>query len=489
MSNLLTSLSTTANSLRAFERAISTVQNNVNNVSTQGYAKQRLLLDSQPFLPDRGLAGGVRAGALLSSRDLLAEREVQLQNNRLGYYEQRSRQLREVEANFGLEANEGIQGAMNRLFTSFAAWSNNVNNLGLRTDVMDRAAGLADAFNDLSARLTIRRAVLNDQIQKATSEINALGERLQNLNQAIRTDASPNNDAGVEAQLQNTLEKLSELVNFQAIQEADGSFTVLLGGQVPLVIGGQRFALPAPDFSDPATVTIAAGGRDITGLLTSGKLGALLEVRNVDLPGYMVRLDALAANFADGDLVANPSATGNGANTILRQGYYYDFATDPPTLMQGQPLFTFQAGLENTAGGLQLNPNLRPEMLAPMRGDPPGADPSLVAVTVTSVNGVALELAGMGTARDPRNPNDLSFIEEFSQLVGKVGRDTADALIVLDVQEQITVQALLFRDELSKVNLDEEAAFLIAYQRAFEANSQMLRTLMDLTDATLRIMR
>lgn len=489
MSNLLTSLATTANTMRAFERAISTVQNNVNNVSTQGYAKQRLLLDSLPFLPDRGLAGGVRAGALMSSRDLLAEREVQLQSNRLGYYEQRARQLREVEANFGLEANEGIQGAMNRLFTSFASWSNNVNNLGLRMDVIERATGLADAFNDLSARLTIRRAVLNDQIQKATAEINALGERLQNLNQAIRTDSSSNNDAGVEAQLQNTLEKLSELVNFQAIQEADGSFTVMLGGQVPLVIGAQRFVLPSPDLSDPARVSITANGRDITSLLSSGKLGALLEVRNQDLPEYMRRLDALAANFADGDLSANPDATGNGANTILRQGYYYDFSSEPPTLMPGEPLFIFQAGLENTAGGLKVNPNLRPEMLAALRGNPPGADPAVTPVTVTSVNGVALELAQMGTARDPRNPNDLSFVEEFAQFVGKVGRDTADALIVLDVQEQITVQALLFRDELSKVNLDEEAAFLVSYQRAFEANSQMMRVLMELTDSVLRIMR
>lgn len=489
MSNLLTSLATTANSLRAFERAISTVQNNVNNVATQGYSKQRQLLNADLFLPDQGLAGGVSAGAMVSYRDALAEREVRVQTTSLGYYETRAYQLREIEANFGLESNEGIQGAMNRLFTSFAAWSNNVNNLGLRTDVMERAAGVADAFNDLSARLTIRRAVLNDQIEKATAEINALGERLQNLNAAIRADASPNNDAGVEAQLYNTLEQLAELVNFQAIHEADGSVTVLLGGQIPLVIGSQRFDLPNADFSDPAAVTFTVGGRDITSLLKDGRLGALLKVRNEDLPIYIAQLDTLATNFADGDLDADPNATGNGANTILQNGYYYDYSTDPPTLMQGVPLFVFQTGLENTAGGLKLNPNLSPEMLAPMRGDPPGADPSLVTVTITSVNGTALDLASIGTARDPRNPNDLSFIEEFSQLVGKVGRDTADSLIVLDVQEQITVQAMLFRDEMSKVNLDEEAAFLLSYQRAFQANAQLMRVIMELTDTTLQIMR
>jgi flagellar hook-associated protein 1 len=489
MSNLLISLATTANTMRAFERAISTVQNNVNNVSTEGYAKQRLNLISQPFLPSVGLAGGVRAGSMVSSRDPIAEREVQLQLSRQGYYDQRSRQLRDIEANFGLESNEGLQGAMNRFFSSLSSWSNNVNNLGLRRDVMERAEGVASAFNDLAARLTIRRAVLNDQIDKATSEINALGERLQNLNATIRASASPDLDAGIQAQLQNTLEQLSELVSFQAVHESDGSVTVLLGGQIPLVIGEQRFDLPDADFSDPAEVSFTMAGRDVTKLLYTGRLGALLQVRNIDLPEYIARLDALAEGFADGDLENDPTAMGNGANTILTQGYYYDYSTDPPTLMQGVPLFRFQAGLEGTAGGIQLNPDLRPEMLAPMRGDPPGVDPSLIPVTVTSVNGTALELASIGTARDPRNPNDLSFIEEYAQLVGKVGRDTADSLIILDVQQQITVQAMLFRDEMSQVNLDEEAAFLLSYQRAFQANAQLMRVIMELTDTTLQIMR
>ena len=481
MSNLLTSLMTTANSMKAYERSIAAVQNNVNNVSTTGYAKQRQLLDAQLFLPDQGFAGGVRAGAVVSYRDQLAEREVQLQQNRLGFYEQRARQLAEIEANFGLEANEGLQGALNRMFSATASWSINVNNLGLRTDVLERARGVAEAFNDLSARLTIRRSVLNDQIEKATSEVNALAERIQNLNRAIRSDNSPNNDAGVEAQLMSALEELSDIVNFQAIQERDGSFTILLGGQVPLVIGDQRFVLPNAQLGDPAGVTfIGADGRDITNLLNGGRLGALMKVRNDDLPDYIRRLDVLAANFADGDTSIDPNATGDGANTILKRGYYYDYSTVPPTLNQGQPLFIFEAGLEGTAGGMKL---------APLEGDPPGVDPAVTPVTITSTNGIALDLTALGTARDPRNPNDLTFIEEYAQLVGKVGRDSADSTIILDVQQQITVQARLFRDELSKVNLDEEAAFLIGYQRAFEANAQLMRVISELTDVTLQMVR
>ena len=490
MSNLLTSLMTTANSLRAYERAISTVQNNVNNVSTPGYTKQRLLLNAEMFLPDRGFAGGVRPGAMVSARDSLAEREVQFQQNRLGYYEQRSRQLQEIEANFGLEAQEGIQGSMNRLFTAFASWSINTNNLGLRSDVLERARGVAEAFNDLSARLTIRRSVLNDQIGKATSEVNALAEKIQNLNTAIRSDNSPNNDAGIEAQLQGALEELSDIVNFQAIQEADGSYSILVAGQIPLVIGGQRFALPEAQVGDPAAVKfVAADGRDITSLLSGGRLGGLLKVRNDDLPAYIQRLDKLAANFADGDPTIDPSASGEGANTILQGGYYYDYSTEPPVLNRGEPLFVFEPGLEGTAGGISLNAGLSPEMLAPMQGNPPGVDPSITPVTITSVNGTALKLAALGTARDPRNPNDLTFVEEYAQLVGKIGRDTADSTIILDVQQQISVQARLFRDELSNVDLDEEAAFLVSYQRAFEANAQMLRVITELTDVTLQMLR
>lgn len=490
MSNLLTSLMTTANSLKAYERAISSVQNNVNNVSTPGYAKQRQILDAQLFLPERGFAGGVRAGALVSSRDALAEREVQFQQNRLGFYEERSRQLQEIEANFGLEAEEGIQGAMNQLFTAFASWSINVNNLGLRNDVLERARGVAESFNDLAARLTIRRSVLNDQIEKATAEIDALAEKIQNLNKAIRQDNSPNNDAGVEAQLQNALEELSDLVNFQAIQEADGSYTILLAGQIPLVIGSQRFAFPEAQLGDPAGVVFTgADGRDVTNLVDNGRLGALLQVRNEDLPGYITRLDTLAANFADGDTTADPTASGDGANTILKRGYYYDYSSEPPALMQGEALFVFEAGLEGTAGGLKLNIDLLAEELAPIQGSPAGMDPLLSPVTITSVNGTALQLAGLGTARDPRNPNDLTFIEEYAQLVGKVGRDTGDSVIVLDVQQQITIQARVFRDDLSKVNLDEEAAFLVGYQRAFEANAQMLRAISELTEITLQMLR
>ena len=79
MANLFASLNTAGNSLEAFQRALEVVQNNINNSSTAGYAKQRLNLQARPFDIAGGLTGGVAAQGLADSRDELAESEVRRQ--------------------------------------------------------------------------------------------------------------------------------------------------------------------------------------------------------------------------------------------------------------------------------------------------------------------------------------------------------------------------------------------------------------------------
>ena len=59
MPTLLGMLGTSGNALDIYQQALSVVQNNVNNASTPGYAKQTLNLEAQPLDVADGLAGGV----------------------------------------------------------------------------------------------------------------------------------------------------------------------------------------------------------------------------------------------------------------------------------------------------------------------------------------------------------------------------------------------------------------------------------------------
>jgi len=45
------------------------------------------------------------------------------------------------------------------------------------------------------------------------------------------------------------------------------------------------------------------------------------------------------------------------------------------------------------------------------------------------------------------------------------------------------------RDDLQSVNLDEEAALLLQYQRGYQAMARVIQTLNDMTDTLINIVR
>ena len=94
------------------------------------------------------------------------------------------------------------------------------------------------------------------------------------------------------------------------------SWTVLLDGQTPLLVGSQQYQIsnglqqpavrsPTNPNGPPQAVIRAADGTDITSNITTGQLGALLNFRNTVLASYMGsgtqqgELNIMAQQFAD----------------------------------------------------------------------------------------------------------------------------------------------------------------------------------------------
>lgn len=115
MSNLLTSLLNSSNTLQAYGRVLEATQNNVSNASTPGYAKQRVDLEALAFDPAAGSMGGVRAGELVSSRNEFSESAVRQQSTALGYEQQSVSSLGNLESRFDITGNSGIPKALNAL--------------------------------------------------------------------------------------------------------------------------------------------------------------------------------------------------------------------------------------------------------------------------------------------------------------------------------------------------------------------------------------
>src|SRR5262249_48339406 len=105
-------------------------------------------------------------------------------------------------------------------------------------------------------------------------------------------------NAALDARTNSLLEQLSEFIDFNAQRQSDGTITVLMNGQTPLLIGERQYDLsfrmdqpttPAPTFTGapPRAFLTSADGADVTGATVGGRLGALLDIRNRVLPGYI----------------------------------------------------------------------------------------------------------------------------------------------------------------------------------------------------------
>src|SRR5579864_1523198 len=138
MASLTGALFNSARALGALNSTFDTIENNVTNANTPGYARQDPSLQADPFDPLHGLAGGVSVGPLLNSRAEYLEQAVRNQQTTLGGAQQRSSDLNQVEPLFSLTSTAGVANALSSFFNTFSQLSVNPN------DQINRQAVITD---------------------------------------------------------------------------------------------------------------------------------------------------------------------------------------------------------------------------------------------------------------------------------------------------------------------------------------------------------
>ncbi|MBZ5725987.1 MAG: flagellar hook-associated protein FlgK [Acidobacteriia bacterium] len=477
MSNLLSSLITSAGALQAYSQVLDVTQNNVTNASTPGYARQSQEIVAMPFDPATGATGGITTSQMVSSRNEYAEQAVRQQSALLGDAQQNVSSFTALQPLFDISGNAGIPSALNSLFQSFSAWGQTPGDSTARRTVMARATDLANAFNQTAAGLDNVSQDTEKQLQQTVTQVNQLLGQLQGYNRQILQ--GERNDAGLDARVHAALEQLSQYIDVTAMPQPDGSMSVLLNGQTPLVIGDKEFTLayhahqpdnPPAVFAGapPHAQIVAADGTDITAKVTGGQLGTLLNLRNKVLPSYIG--DAYQA----GDLNTMAKQFAERVNGLLTSGQLADGTP-------GAALFTFDAVNDTQAARtLAVDPAVQPDQLAAIDPGPP----AYVS------NGIPLALSRLASPVDDADRiNGASYNEFYGGIAASVGGKLADANNQLAVQQSALAQAKNMRQQMSGVSLDEEAAILIQFQRAYEANSKLITILDQLTQDTINILQ
>lgn len=454
MGSLLSSVLNSASALGVYDRALSVVQNNVTNAQTPGYVRQIQSLKAQPFDPvGPGQTGGVGLGPLLSARDEYAEQAVRSQQQLLGEAEQKAADLSHVEPIFSLQGGTDISSFLDAFFQSFAQLAVNPNDPTSRQTVLDRGSALVQSFHSAASRIQTVSSSVDGQTRDVTAQINTLSAQVQQFNLTRRQDSSGPVDPGLDAQVHQTLEQLSDFADVSALQQTDGTWSVYLGGQSPLVIGEHQYPITA-DFSSAQTRILNAQGDDATGQIQSGKLRGLLDEKNSILPSYTGDLNTLAQTIAD------------QVNTTLAGGL--DRSGAAPSVD------FFQYDLTNGAAGSLALTGITPDQIAAASSTAPGGNGNALAVA---------QLANAATI------TGQTFTQFYGALGSRVGQDIASAKQDQDSRQSLVTQARSLRDSSSAVSLDAEAARLIALQQSYQAVGKLVTVLDTLTQTVIGLLR
>lgn len=472
MGSLFANLNSSANALAAFERSLEVAQNNVSNASTSGYAKQLPTLNALPFELQSGLLGGVQAGAPQSTRDEFLEQGVRYQSGLLGNFRAQAQSLSGIEPIFDVTGQSGILASLNSLFQSFSNWSTNPDSAAARQDVLAKAQDLGASFQQTMSVLSNVTDSIDNKIGSTIDQINALAAQVADYN--VHRALGGGTDAGLDAHLHDTLETLSSSAGVTARFESDGSVTLLLGGQTPLVIGPRQYLLKASNFDTgvpvnpsarPTAHILDADGQDVTSHVSSGTLAGLLVVRNTVLPG--LQGDSQQAGAIN--LIAQKVA--DRVNQLLGSGL-------TPGGQAGVALFSYDgSSAVKTARTLTINPNITTDTLAALAPGPPQV-----------ANGIVLALAGLGQSKAGTDTINGQSIQDFLNGQTQIlGQQSATAAANQNVAQQAVTQARALRTQVSGVSLDEEAVRVMELQRGYQSMSKMISVINGLADTLMNM--
>jgi len=471
MGSLFAALNSASNALDAFQRSIDVTQNNVTNANSPGYAKQIPTLQSANFVSANGLSGGV-VEQTQDSRNQFADTMVRNQISIAGAYQQLQTSLAPLQNVFDVSDNSPIPSALNQLFQSFSQWSTQPSNSAYQSAVVAAAQQVSAAFQQTASQLSSIRNATDQDLQSTVAQINQDAAKIQAYNVSLGKNGGT--DAGAQANLEATLEDLSNLANVQVLTGVGGTVTVLLGGQTPLVIGAQLNTLQVQaDTSGtpgapPNAKIVDSTGTDVTAQVTSGALSGLLTVRNNILPslaggGTQVgSLNTLAQSIAD------------SVNNLLAQGS----STSTPPYQPGAPLFTYNAtSPTSVASSLNVNQSLTPDQLVAFDPGPPAAS-----------NGIALQLANLDNTGSSQLGGS-TFTQYLSAMTAQVGNAVSTANAGATAQASVVSQAKTLQQQLSGVSLDEEAVRLVQLQSAYQAASKVVTVIDELTQTLINMVQ
>jgi flagellar hook-associated protein 1 FlgK len=426
--------------------------NNIANVNTRGYSRQRVDLRStlEVDFYNNGrhhLGTGVGIASISRARDFFVDRSASRNFSDMGRLSSQASGLAGIDAAYGEPSDQGIANALGKFFDAFSNLGSDAASAANRGEARRAALVLTDRIRGVSGELARQRSQVMDSAGASFTRINELAEQIADLNKVIAQGGpgSSPNQALDERQL--ALDELSGLVKIQSVVQQNGTLTITAGGSILVDQGEHR---PLDAIFNPADASFDAARASALG---SGALvGMVQALADIDL--HSGRLDSLASGLRD------------AVNAVHRTGLTAS-GTPAGDLFTGTSAASLRVAdaVEQSADNIAAGSSGRP-------GD------GGIAQAIADLRDDAM--ASLGTR---------TFADYFRDSVSMAANDARQANSQLDIEGALSQQIESQRQQVSGVSLDEEFAEMVKLQRSYQAASRALNVFNEVTEDLLGMIR
>jgi flagellar hook-associated protein FlgK len=313
--------------LNVNQRALSVVSQNIANASTEGYTR-KTVEQSAVYVGRNQMGAGVKIDDIVRKVDTYLQRSTRTQTSISSGSDAISDYMDRIQILLGQPGDTNtLNEYMETFFNSMQALAQTPERISFREGAVDSANILAREISSLAGSLEDLRVQADNDIATSTEYLNQYLSSLDKINVAITNAAVLGNPiSGLQDEQDLLIKKISEIIDVKVLVQPT-TYEVYLytaNGQALLDDSAYELSYQQPysvenfindSALNPVEVyrlnangersgkaeTLVTGGKssEVTSKLESGKLKALLKLRDNDLPDMLTQLDEMAAKLRD----------------------------------------------------------------------------------------------------------------------------------------------------------------------------------------------
>ena len=239
MAGLLNALNAGKTSLEVNQKSIEITGNNISNVNTEGYSRQKAEFQTYPAMNFGNffIGQGVKISNVSRDHDVFIDKQIERKSADYGYQDSLTRPLSELERVFNI-TEDNISTDIDNFFDSLQELSADPSDLVQRNNVILQGDVLSTSFNNAINDLNAITGNINDTLLSKLDAVNSQIREIADLNERIFTiEISGQTANSPRDQRDMVAKELAKTLGAQSIEDANGMLAVTLPGGLPLVQG------------------------------------------------------------------------------------------------------------------------------------------------------------------------------------------------------------------------------------------------------------